>query len=347
MRESEQAIYDQIERVLGRPVAATLSINDAATAVLTRHCIARFRGNAMVKTRKPYERFAPMSKDVFDQIAYPLVGSMPRSRMNDIFAYLRSVARDVTANDRYILFGAGTSSQTVWDMERLETRTDIFADDCVWRSPYAPVLTAKPIKFILNLAGGDAGLYSDIMQSLAPLLMTKKPDGVIWWVGDNEQGKNVLVDVLSKIFPDQLTSLTVKHLNGGRSNTPLLNAVLGNIAVDSGGQITNTQIYKSIGTHEDFFMHRWHSQGGIVVRGNVHHIFSADRTPTFYTRNLSIDRRTHTVPFSLAGYAQATLPNNFYGQLIAEMCRYAVRLRRQGYCYEWSRATPAPKLIPA
>lgn len=347
MRESEQAIYDQIERVLGRPVAATLSINDAAMAVLTRHCIARFRGNAMVKTRKPYERFAPMSKDVFDQIAYPLVGGMPRSRMNDTFAYVSSVARDITANDHYILFGAGTSSQTVWDMERLEIRTDIFPDDCVWRSPYAPIPTTKPIKLILNLAGGDEGVYSDIMQSLAPLVMAIKPDGVIWWIGEDVRGKSILTDALNKIFSDQLTSLTVKQLNGGRSNTLLLNGVLGNIAVDSGGQITNTQIYKSIGSHEDFFMHRWHSQGGIVVRGNVHHIFSTDHAPTFYTRNLSIDRRTHTVPFSRAGNTQATSPNNFYGQLIAEMFRYAVRLRRQGYCYEWSRATPAPKLIPA
>lgn len=347
MRESEQAIYDQIERQLGRPVAAALSINDAATSVLARHRIARFRGNPLIKTRKPYERFVPMGKDVFDQIAYPLVGGMPRSRMNDTFAYLCSVVKDITANDRYILFGAGTSGQTVWDMERLEMRTDIFADDCAWRSAYIPILAPEPIKFIMDLAGGDAGLYSDIIQSLAPLLMAKKPDGVIWWVGGDERGKSVLIDALSRIFPDQLISLTVKQLNGGRSNTPLLNGVLGNIAVDSGGQITNTQIYKSIGTHEDFFMHRWHSQGGITVRGNVHHIFTADRAPMFYTRSLSIDRRTHTVSFSQAGNAQDTPSNNFYGQLLAEMCRYAAIIKHQGYRYEWSGVAPAPKLIPA
>jgi hypothetical protein len=135
-------------------------------------------------------------------------------------------------------------------------------------------------------------------------------------------------------------------LNGGRSNTPLLNGALGNVAVDSGGQITNTQIYKSIGTHEDFSMHRWHSQGGITVRGNVHHIFAADRAPTFYMRNLSIDRRTHTVPFSQAN-AQTTPPNDFYGQLLAEMCRYAGIIKQRGYRYEWSGVMPTPKLIPA
>ena len=95
-------------------------------------------------------------------------------------------------------------------------------------------------------------------------------------------------------------------------------------------------------------MHRYHSQNGIEVRGNVHHIFSAAHAPTFYTRSLSLDWRTHTVPFGRFDEDQAlTLSNGFMALLVAEMCRYAVKLREQGYRYKWSGATPAPKLIPA
>lgn len=267
--------------------------------------------------------------------------------MNDVFAQVCNTADSLNTYDRYILFGAGTSRQTVWDMERLEVRTDIFPDDCIWRSPYALLPVTKPIKSIMDLAGGDMGLYADIMQSLAPLVMAQKPVGVIWWIGGNMDGKRALFDALNKIFPDQLTGLTVKQLNGGRSNTPLLNGALGNVAVDSGGQITNTEIYKSIGTHENFFMHRWHSQGGITVLGNVHHIFAANYAPRFYTRNLSIDRRTHIVPFNQASNTHSMPPNNFYGQLLAEMCRYAEIIKQQNYRYDWSDATPALKLIPA
>ncbi len=347
MRESEQAIYDQIERELGRPVAAALTIDDAATTVLTRYRVVRFRDNAMVKARNPYEHFVPMDKEMFERVAYPLVGGIPKRRMNDVFAHICGTADSLTPYDRYILFGAGTSRQTVWDMEQLVVRTDILPDDCVWRSPYTPLSSIRPIKLIMDFAGGDMRLYSDIMQSLAPLIMAIKPVGVIWWIGDNMDGKNVLIDALNKIFPDQLSNLTVKQLNGGRCNTPLLNGVLGNVAEDRGGQITNTEIYKSIGAHEDFSMHRYHSQNGITVRGNVHHIFSAARAPTFYTRNLSIDRRTHAVPFNRFDKSQAALPSNFYGQLLAEMCKYATLIKQQGYRYDWSGVTAAPKLIPA
>jgi hypothetical protein len=172
MGESEQAIYDQIDRQIGRPATAVMTINDAK-AVITQHRIVRSRNKVMVKTRKPYEHFVPMDKEAFDRIAYPLVGGMPTRRINDTFDYLRSTAKDLTANDHLILFGAGTNHQTVWDMEALEVRTDIPSDDCVWRSPYVLTLITRPVKFIMDLADGNMGLYSDIMQSLAPLVMAK------------------------------------------------------------------------------------------------------------------------------------------------------------------------------
>lgn len=336
MRESEQEIYDQIERQLGRPATAVLSIDDAATEVTARHPVIRFRNRVMVKRPKPYEQFVPMDKATFEQIASPSVIGMPRRRINDTFDYLRSAAKDLTANDNYILFGAGTNRETVWDMEALEIQTDISPDDCVWRSPYALPPITKPAEFIMDLVDNDMRRYSDILQSLAPLLMATKPDGVIWWTGDGTDGRFAIVEVLNRIFPGQLTSLSVKQLIGGRSNTPLLNGALGNIAEDS-GLITNTEIYKSIGTHEDFSTHRWHGQDGITVLGNVHHIFLTENPPRFQVKGLSIDRRTQVVPFGCQDKSpKHRLPDNQLGQLIAEMCRYSAVIKRQGYRYEWS-----------
>lgn len=344
MRDDEQALYDQIERDLLDLPAANSAIEAAAMVVQLHYRIIRFRGTVMIKVPNPYPHFVPMSKEMFEWAAKPLLGYIPRRHLNAVYDYLISTADNLTTYGRYILFGAATNQQMIWDMEQLAVRTDVLPDDCVWRTPYTLAPTAKPIPFIMDLAGGDVGLYSDIMQSLAPLVMAQKPVGVIWWIGDNVDGKNALVDALNKIFPDQLTSLTVKQLNGGRSNTPLLNGALGNVAVDRGGQITSTDIYKSIGTHEDFSMHRYHSQSGIVVRGNVHHIFSASQAPTFYTRNLSIDRRTHTLPISQSDKIQThTLPDRLLGQLVAEMCRYALEVKRQGYSYKWSAVTLTAK----
>lgn len=337
---SEKTTYD-IEQDLIR-TAATSVIEDAATAVTARHRIIQFRGNVMIKVQEPYAHFVPMGKETFERITYPLAGGMTKSRMNDTFAYLCSTADDLTDNDRYILFGAGTTSPAVWDMETLEIRTDIYPDDCVWRSPY-PVESVhddRPIPFILFLAGGSTELYSDIIQSLAPLLMSRKPDGVIWWIGDDVNGKNTLMDAISKVFPDQLSSLSVKQLVGGRSNTTRLNGVLGNVAEDS-GQITDTEIYKSIGAHQNFNVHRYHSQNGVEVQGNVHHIFSATGSPKFYTRSLQADWRTHVIQFSDrpdSGRAD-TLTDDF-GRLIAEMCRHAVRIKQRGYRYNWLAAAP-------
>lgn len=338
MSISEQTTYDEIEQNLLELPAANSLIEAAAMAISLHYRIIRFRGNVMIKARRPHSYFIPMDTKVFQSAAFPLVGSLPRGRMNDVFAYLCNTADDLTKNDRYILFGAGTNRQTVWDMEQLEVRTDAIPDDCIWRSPYTPIPATMPIKLIVDLAGGDEELYSDIMQSLAPLVMAQKPVGVIWWISGNMDGKGALFEAVNKLFPDQLTNLTVTQLNGGRSDTPLLNGALGNMAVDRSHQITNTEIYKSIGTHEDLSMHCWHSQGGTMVRGNLHHIFVANQAPTFYTRDLSIDRRTHIVPFSQVGKTQFTLPNSFYGQLLAEICRHAGIIKQQGCSYKWSGA---------
>jgi phage/plasmid-associated DNA primase len=191
-------------------------------------------------------------------------------------------------------------------------------------------------------------VYDDIMQSLAPLVMDQKPDGVIWWVGNGANGKSTLMEAIYRIFPGQLSSLTVKSLTDGR-DTPRLNGTLANVVKESSeGRIDDTEIYKAVGTHEDFTIHKFHSQDTMTIRGNLHHIFSGNAVPTFNDKGWSARRRTFIVPFvqrfhSDPNFEARTFTPELFADLVAEMCRYAVRLRDQGLRYKWSAATLAAK----
>lgn len=310
---------------------------------------ATFRGRPMVEVDKPYPHFVPLTREKFDLLGYPILGGQSRSRMADIFAFLSNTAPDLTEADNLISFDG-----SVWDMRSLE----FVAGDprnTVWRSPYAPppAPEAPPkhpvrVPFIMSLAGGDEGVYDDIMQSLAPLVMDKKPDGVIWWVGNGANGKSTLMEAIYRIFPGQLSSLTVKALTDGR-DTPRLNGTLANVVKESSeGRIDDTEIYKAAGTHEDFTVHKFHSQDTMTIRGNVHHIFSGNSVPIFNDKGWSARRRTFIVPFaqrfkSDPNFERDTFTSELFEALVAEMCRYAVKLRDQGLRYKWSAATLAAK----
>lgn len=338
---------------------------------ITAHAnVVRFRGRAMLLVDEPFQHYIPLHRERFDQLAYPILGGVTRSRMADVFAYLAHTAQDATEDEGYVLFGSTmlthdpetheiiAPSNVIWNMDEATIVTDPHANAsaCIWRSPFSPVSLTDPdtkerrrIPFVLQLAGGDEGLYDDIMQSLAPLIMTKKPDGVVWWVGDGANGKSTLMDAIYQIFPGQLSSINVKRLTDGR-DTPSLNGTLGNIVKESSeGRVDDTEVYKNIGTHENFRVHKFHSQDDIEIRGNIHHIFSANNIPVFNDKGHAARRRTYVVPFtqrfdSDPTFEERTFTPTFFGQLIMEMFTYAARLRRQGYRYKWSAATTAAKL---
>lgn len=326
--------------------------------------IVRFRGRPMVLVgENGFDHYRPLHREQFDRLAYPLLGGISRSRMGDVFSYLSNTADDMSGNDNLVLFGMTSINDEgvptnglpmVWDTEEL-TWSQIPPEFTVWRSPYAPAVPTRdadgkplPVQFIMQLADGDQGVYDDIMQSIAPLIMSKKPDGVIWWVGDGANGKSTLMDALYRIFPGQLSSITVKRLVDGR-DTPSLNGTLANIVKESSeGRIDDTEIYKSIGTHENFRVHKFHSQDDVEIRGNIHHIFSANSIPAFNDKGFSARRRTFIIPFkrrfeSDPLFEQKTFTKETFGQLIQEMTRYAARIKQQGYKYKWSAATLAAK----
>lgn len=354
----------------GELVVQPSVVQKNSAVVAARHKVARFRGRAMLQVEEPFPHFVPLRKERFDAIAYPLLGGLSRSKMGDIFSYLGNTAEDLTVNDHLILFGltsvdddaekpANLSEHgvtTVWDMDGLDMSHEP-PSSTIWRSPYAKVTAGDAgevcddrgrLNFIMQLAGNDPGLYDDIMQSIAPLVMTRKPDGVIWWVGDGANGKSTLMDALYRVFPGQLSSITVKRLTDGR-DTPSLNGTLANVVKESSeGRVDDTEIYKSIGTHENFRVHKFHSQDDIEIQGNLHHIFSGNSIPAFNDKGFSARRRTFIVPFnqrfeSDPMFEEKTFTPEFFGRLISQMCKYAIQLKRQGYRYKWSAATLGAK----
>jgi phage/plasmid-associated DNA primase len=305
--------------------------------------MVQFNGRLFVEIQEPYRHYAPLQKEQFDRFIYQTRGAMSRTQMNRLFDYTRHTTKDLSQNEHLIVFGS-----SVWDTEKLTMRADVAPADCFWHSPYARTIGLKDttLPFIMNLAGGDQGLYDDIMQSLAPLVMAKKPEGIIWWVCDNSEGIAMLADAIHRLFPNQIASLSIDQLNA-RRETSKLNDAFGNIVQEIGnGQVGEAGIYKLIANHDDIMMHKYHSQSGLTVRGNVHHIFTATKRPTFSVVNHAVMRRTIVIPFVLP---VATNPVSKYSkvsdkvlrQLAAEMLLYAQRIKRQGHQYEWSSTTDA------
>ena len=332
-----------------KPIKLTV-VQSGAQRVASQIKVAQFRGRAMILETEPFPHFVVLHRDKFDQIAYPLLGGLTRGRMGDIFSYLGSTATDISGHDRYVLFGLADGPHRVWDTRELDWVENVDPELAIWRSEYGPINgdEDRSVELVMQLAGGDAEVYDDILQSLAPLVMEKKPDGVIWWVGDGANGKSTLMDAIYKIFPGQLSSLNVKRLTDGR-DIPSLNGTMANVVKESSeGKIDDTEIYKSIATHENFRVHRFHSQDDMEIRGNIHHIFSANLIPAFNDKGFSARRRTFVIPFgqrfeSDPTFEQRTFTSEMFGGLITEMCRYAQQLRDQGYRYKWSAITMGAK----
>lgn len=337
------------------PEKASPVIVSNAQKITKAYKIVSFNNRAMVEVTSnipglpdPFAHFVPLHKDMFERLAYPLLGGVTRSRMNDVFQFVINTAPDLTHHDHLIAFG--TTEIWVWNARTLEFERDMPVDEVVWRSPYLPArLTSQEhSEFVLQLAGGSLPHYSDFMQSMAPLIMERKPDGVIWWIGSGANGKSSLMEALYRIFPDQLASLNVKALTDER-DTPMLNGHLGNVVKESSeGRIEDTQIYKSIGTHEDFRVHKFHSQDSILIRGNIHHIFSGNSIPSFNDKGYSATRRTHVIPFtqrfeSDPDFNRRTFTPENLSLIVSEMMRFAIKLREQQYLYKFSDVTLSAK----
>jgi hypothetical protein len=382
MAEKELGLLDlngPIDAETGMVVPAT-AVARRAQKLMEEWNFVRFKGRCLILQQGDYPHYVPLRKEQFDVMAYKTWGGLTRGQVNDMYSFVQASAPDMCDNDHLVAFGnvaipegfdpfneatttpKGWAQPLVWDMKELGWRPELSATDCVWRSPYSPLLAPQEfffisdkepedrprLKFIMDLAGQDVGLYDDIMQSIAPIIMDKKPDGVVWWVGNGANGKSTLMDALYKMFPGHFASITVKRLVDGRDN-PTLNGVLANVVKESSeGRVDDTEIYKSLGTHENFEAHKFHSQESISINGNIHSIFSANQIPAFNDKGYSARRRTFIIPFneqfaSDPDFEYKTFTPEFFGTLAREMGWYANKLKKQGLRYKWSAATTGAK----
>lgn len=334
-KETENKPKKRGERGLGKaaPIKQRL-----AEALRRKVRIARFKGATIIEEEGAWY---DMSSDRFAEVVYNTFGDgLNKSRVADLEHLFRTTAPDMSDKAGYIAFGQG-----VWDMKKLDWSKEVAAEDCVYRIPFESKGNGEDyIQFILDLAMGDKGVYDDIMQTIAPLIMDKKPTGVIWYLGGGANGKSTLVHLLYKIFGPYLTEITVRQLEDER-DTPQLNGKLGNICKESSeGYVEDTRTYKSIGTHESFSVHKFHSQDMVQIEGNVHHVFSANNIPTFGDKSYGARRRTLVIPFSNRFkdnemFEDKTFTNDFIERFIAEIIKYALKIKKQNYEYVFSKTT--------
>jgi len=324
-------------------------VESSAAKVLSKYQIIRFHGRAMIELSHPYPHFEPMNKELLSEVAIPLLGWVKQRHINHLYDYLISTVSDLSDHDRFVVFGDLNGSKadvSVWDMERLEFRHDISPHECVWRSPYSvkrsdTIQHNRSIPLIMQLAGGNTAIYDDIMQSLAPLVMACKPEGVVWWVGGDEIGKQHLMKAVRRILPHQLAELDVERLEGGRQ-MPKLNGKLGNVGHAGGGAVADVSLYRSLAKHQTFGVHKYRSQDGMSVPGNVHHIFSSPNAPLFSTKTWSTQMRTVVIPFSqLTDTGGLEMTDELHTRLLAEMCACTAQIRHQGYRYSLSGTSVA------
>jgi len=262
---------------------------------------------------------------------------LPKTKIKDTHYALMAIAPDRTEELQHLIAFGGK----VWDMETLDWRNDISPEDCVYRTDYQPDERYKALSyaFVKELANGSPDVARDILVSIAPLLMATRPTGVIWWLGDGANGKSSLTTLVYKVFGSNLSGFDVKQLEDGKV-APMLNGKLGNVVRESfSGYIENTDVYKSLGTHESLMVRRLGTNESIEISGDLHHIFSTNSIPTFGDKSNGIARRTWTIPFdnkfpSDPTFEERTFTKEFINGFVYMITEATRTVRDEGYNYE-------------
>lgn len=291
-----------------------------------------------------------IDKDDFSRIVYGVIGiGVTIAQINELYSLMSNYSADLTFNDFLISFG----DNTIFNMNTLEFDNNYTRDDCFYRIKYKinkqALKTIKPIDFIYEIASKDMSKYNDIMQSYATLLMREKPVGVVWFTGEGANGKSTLMHFTHKIFDTYLCDLDIKSLEDGR-DAPSLNGKLGNFNVESSDAfVQDSKIYKNIGAHEDFSVHKFQKQDTVRVTGNLAHIFCSNRIPTFADKTFAARRRTFLVPFREHFKDDPTFEKRnftiknievFLGQLV----KYAIMIR-DANGFTWSADAQSAKTL--
>lgn len=288
-----------------------------------------------------------VNADEFAKICYRYLPFPKIQDIKELHHAFNMMAEDITEQaSGKILLG----DYSVWEMDKLQQRPLDEDELVVYSTPIAPSIdhVDAPQKFLLDLAKGDEDLVEDYLQALAPLFMSKRPTGVIWFVGDGANGKSSLIDAVYRIIGPFLTSVTTSALEDGRDALKL-NAILGNLVRESSEvRVNDTERYKALGTHEPFDVHKFHSQEGFTVDADFHTIFNANNIPTFADKTDGTRRRTIIVPFpnkfaADEEFNDRTFTSEFLSGLLWLILDKAKFIRDNHYKYAFSPATQTAK----
>ena len=318
-----------------------------AKLVANKYRIVRFRGAVLYRADAGWE---PLSYDEFARICYTVHGAgIRQTQIKDLQHLFFTSSDDLTKYAHYIAMPDGR----VWDMKKLEFTGDISYEDCVYATAISPTNGKSHRKWLEEVTLGDKTLADDIIKAIAPIFMAKKPFGVFWFLGNGANGKSTTLKALYAIFGSEapythnrwFSQLTVKQIEDER-DTPMINGKLGNVCLESNdGHVKDTGGYKNLAEHSTFNVHKFNSQDGVQVDGNVHTIFNANNIPTFADKTQGVRRRTFTIPFKASFPQDNTFDEklfakkNFLSDLLGEILATTVAIKNNGYSYDFSEQT--------
>lgn len=318
-----------------------------AKAIHAKYRVVRFRGAVLYRDDKGWE---PLSFDEFARICYKVHGAgIRQTQIKDLQHLFFASSDDLTKYAHYIAM----PDNRVWNMKTLQFTDKVAYEDCIYTTAISPTTGNSHRKWLEEVTLGDKTLADDIVKALAPVFMHKKPFGVFWFLGNGANGKSTTLKALYAIFGSEapythnrwFSQLTVRQIEDER-DTPMVNGKLGNVCLESNdGHIKDTGGYKNLAEHSTFSVHRFNSQDGAVVDGNVHTIFNANNIPTFADKTQGVRRRTFTIPFKASFPQDNTFDEklfakkNFLSDFLGEILRTTVAIKSNGYSYDFSEQT--------
>lgn len=306
--------------------------------ILKNHKFVNHNNQTFIHTPPTY---TPLTSDLFARIAYSHFPYASIAQIKEAQHHISATAP--TADTRHIRFPASS-----WD--RHSHRRLPISHPSLYYCPYNPdpAHTTQVLTYLRQLAAGDPKLAKDYLYAIAPLFLERKPTGIIWFVGDGANGKSSLINLVYRLLGPHLASLTVSAIEDGR-DTPRLNGRLGNVCRESSeSRIEDTERYKTLGTHEDFEVHKFHSQDSVTINGNIHTIMNANNIPVFADKTDGTRRRTIIVPFPATfrddpTFEDRTFTPEFISSFLHLLLEAANDIANQGYTYPWSKATRTAK----
>lgn len=318
-----------------------------AKAITNRYRIVRFRGAVLYHGKDGWE---PLSHDEFARICYSVHGaSIRQTQIKDLQHLFFTSSDDLTKYAHYIAMADGR----VWNMKTLKFDEKMDSENCIYNISVTPTDGNSHRKWLEEVTNGDKKLADDIIKAIAPVFMYKKPFGVFWFLGNGANGKSTTLKALYAIFGSEapythnrwFSQLTVKQIEDER-DTPMINGKLGNVCLESNdGHVKDSGGYKNLAEHSTFSVHRFNSQDGAQIDGNVHTIFNANNIPTFADKTQGVRRRTFTIPFNAAFEQDNTFDErlfakkNFLSDLLGELLRTTIEIKKHGYSYDFSEQT--------